>query len=620
MNISCISCPARYGVPDAKLVGKRVRITCKRCGTVLLVDGSVNPPRVSSGANAGPSVVPVARTSLAPASSPAPAPTSAPKQSVEFLVVMPDDRQESADVAQVVRLYRDRQINAETLVWREGMDEWAKLWDVEEIAAAFRRMGYARPSQPTAKPSSSRPAEASYDDSSAEPATHVQPSSQPPPAAYDDDEATSVVDSSSIPFDVPLPQAGWRQATEEDDGPTNVTPSPMDLALSRSPSPAAARRASSRPVQQARPQQGARAARDAEPVRTQEAAPVRRAQTRQDARARQQGLDLFVAQAQRAAEQELAPAVEDDASRLTGARGENSVLFSLDALVRQEQQAQRPLVLPPRARTDESVLVDSSPSLPSGVVGSALTAPDFTAPVSAPPPRMTAALGDDAEYPAPKKSGGWLLPIVVILLAGAAGGAWMSGKLNPLLSAVGLPVRGPTAPSAEPAASAAPATSAEEKAPPEEVASAKPDSSAAPDASASAAASPKPPPTGVAAAGTPRPSTPRETSSAPADDAPAPKESASKPSSGGSFDVAAAKTALASAANNASSCREATGAMGNGKVSITFAPSGRPTSVAVTGDLAGTTVGSCVARLFRAVRVPAFSGDPVSVSKAFSVK
>src|SRR5262245_65040276 len=101
MNISCISCPARYGVPDAKLVGKRVRITCKRCGTVLLVDGTSNPPRVSSGANAGPSVVPVQRTSLPPASSPAPAAKASP----EFLVVMPDDQQENADVAQIVRLY-----------------------------------------------------------------------------------------------------------------------------------------------------------------------------------------------------------------------------------------------------------------------------------------------------------------------------------------------------------------------------------------------------------------------------------------------------------------------------------------------------------------------------------
>jgi hypothetical protein len=60
--------------------------------------------------------------------------------------------------------------------------------------------------------------------------------------------------------------------------------------------------------------------------------------------------------------------------------------------------------------------------------------------------------------------------------------------------------------------------------------------------------------------------------------------------------------------------------MGGGRVTITFAPSGRPTTVAVTGELAGTTVGSCVARLFRAARVPPFSGDPVTVSKAFTVK
>jgi hypothetical protein len=62
------------------------------------------------------------------------------------------------------------------------------------------------------------------------------------------------------------------------------------------------------------------------------------------------------------------------------------------------------------------------------------------------------------------------------------------------------------------------------------------------------------------------------------------------------------------------------GPTGNGRVSITFAPSGRPTSVAVTGDLAGTTVGSCIARLFRTVRVPSFSGDPVTVAKGFAVQ
>jgi hypothetical protein len=77
---------------------------------------------------------------------------------------------------------------------------------------------------------------------------------------------------------------------------------------------------------------------------------------------------------------------------------------------------------------------------------------------------------------------------------------------------------------------------------------------------------------------------------------------------------------LTSTAANAASCKEMGGPTGNGRVSITFATSGRPTSVAVTGDLAGTTVGSCVARLFRAARVPAFTGEPVTVAKSFSIE
>jgi hypothetical protein len=55
-------------------------------------------------------------------------------------------------------------------------------------------------------------------------------------------------------------------------------------------------------------------------------------------------------------------------------------------------------------------------------------------------------------------------------------------------------------------------------------------------------------------------------------------------------------------------------------VSITFMPSGRATNTQVSGDLAGTAVGGCVARLFRGAKVPAFSGDAVTVSKSFSVQ
>ena len=229
-------------------------------------------------------------------------------------------------------------------------------------------------------------------------------------------------------------------------------------------------------------------------------------------------------------------------------------------------------------------------------------------------------------YPEPKKRG-WVWPVVAIVLVGGLAGGWFSGKLQPLLAAVGVPIEVPAKASAEPAASAKPAASAEETPSAEASASAAPEASGTPSASAatsaSAAPSAKPPAAPAAVAATPRPSTPKEPApeATKADETPAPAESAAKPAAGGAdFDPGAAKTALTAAANNAASCKEPGGPTGSGKVSITFAPSGRPTSVAVTGELAGTTVGSCVAKLFRAARVPPFGGEPVSVSKSFSVQ
>src|SRR5882757_7916422 len=40
MNVTCSGCPAKYAVPDEKVRGKKVRITCKHCGTNIVVDGS----------------------------------------------------------------------------------------------------------------------------------------------------------------------------------------------------------------------------------------------------------------------------------------------------------------------------------------------------------------------------------------------------------------------------------------------------------------------------------------------------------------------------------------------------------------------------------------------------
>lgn len=45
MIVACTSCPAQYSVPDAKVRGKKVRVTCKHCGAGILVDATDEPQR-----------------------------------------------------------------------------------------------------------------------------------------------------------------------------------------------------------------------------------------------------------------------------------------------------------------------------------------------------------------------------------------------------------------------------------------------------------------------------------------------------------------------------------------------------------------------------------------------
>src|SRR5438105_4820303 len=77
MNVACMACPAKYSVPDEKVRGKKVRITCKHCGTAIVVDGSALGPG-SAQKDALTSLGPVLLESRLVAPEPAPAPAAAP--------------------------------------------------------------------------------------------------------------------------------------------------------------------------------------------------------------------------------------------------------------------------------------------------------------------------------------------------------------------------------------------------------------------------------------------------------------------------------------------------------------------------------------------------------------
>jgi len=90
----------------------------------------------------------------------------------------------------------------------------------------------------------------------------------------------------------------------------------------------------------------------------------------------------------------------------------------------------------------------------------------------------------------------------------------------------------------------------------------------------------------------------------------APKEEAAP------FDRSAAASILASV--DLAKCKTPAATRGEGHVAMTFAPNGSAVDVTVDrGPMAGTPTAKCIAKEFKKAKVPAFSGDPVSVGKNF---
>ncbi len=612
MNVACPSCPAKYAVPDEKVRGKKARITCKRCGSAIIVDGtslqaSKPPPK--------------------PRAEPLPPPPTAsdePAQSAqEWLVAITDERQEPASVNEIVAWYSAGVIDADTFVWKDGMAEWQTPFEIPEIAQALEQQGLER--------------------RVLEPGIDNAPASVP---TYDDEEATHI----GRPLGGAATAGTWTEpgrwgGTEGDEQPYDdemtiaresaplASPYPIqsdetaddDQTIAREPSspfsaplPAAGRPPDSSNPERAGSDPGKR--RYVRPQRHESERPSPAAR-RVDPRPDRAVADLFGAQAGAGAEDD--PSLgrgdssppDDGAAKLTGARNETSVLFSLDALIKQEAAPEsRRSVRPETSKQREADLLlgGAGPSSIANLGGdfNALVAPDMLAAPARMPDPAFAPPGMEDVYP--RSKGGRVVKIALLLLLAGGVGAAIAVLVPKYLSPpapVPVATEKPPEPAPKPTETAAPAAT-------------EADTAAAPTSDASAA----PPPTGVAHA--PKPDAARPPSGAGRSEPAPPKPEEPKPASLGDamaegtsapFDQNAAKSALVTAASGAAGCKKEGGPTGTGRALVTFAPSGRVTKAEITGDFAGTSVGGCVARLFRAARVPKFSGDPTTVSKNFTI-
>lgn len=687
MNVECSKCPAKYGVPDAKVRGRKVRITCKRCGAPIIIDGTalaLDPSgrqqrTMLGGLDAAPGSAPGAGSSQPPsprvedkapspepprsaphyeppsASSAAEPPTtptaakpprsSAPPEEPWTVAVTENDQREMT-TQQVVAAYVSGVIDEETFVWRDGMEDWLTPFEVPEIADALRARGLAPPA-PEARTSN-------IDLGAQRAGTWLEPGRWDSEDVRDEMGFDEVTVAMAAPRAQELLEAVSSRSLELAAESSPDASSPLDLDDFAGSSPTAAQSSELSARAETAPSDSGTAATAtplggvADAVHPPEASSRPGAAARRREREQEPEKDLFGQAAQRAgseeeqAEQhEQEPAAAEPAHGLTGARNESSVLFSLDALSRQGQP--KPSAIAKEDRFDEGALLggpepsrattskqDTAPDSIAnlgggGMFGSTMVAPDFTAaPVpSERPPRSERPKAGDSLAPERKGSAGIWIGLIV-LLAAAGGGFYYYQRMaqtqvdsEPAPSAEALPVDEPpqeTEPVEETNLDDEEEATTETGESSSSPSAASPVSSTAPGQPTEdlrpAAEQPQAPGGGTTT--TTAAATKREETTSPSD------ESAG---SGPEFDVAAAKASLsAAAANAASSCGTPDGPHGTGKVSVTFANSGRATRTIVTGDFAGSAVGGCIARIFRGAQVPPFGGDVRRVTKTVTIQ
>ncbi len=329
----------------------------------------------------------------------------------------------------------------------------------------------------------------------------------------------------------------------------------------------------------------------------------------------------------------------------TAERGENSVLFSVEAI----RAAGKPQTKRPPADDDKvdfsaiasnipppmdapaggyDEVLNSPPSFPSfgGPVLAAPMLPTSIEPEPPPPPDPAVAAADDVAMAPAKSNKGLVIGLaaavgVLAVIALAFGGYVLFSRTPPAdtTSSALSATTASAAPAAAPdtAAGSTPDAAAQEPsaAATTETGDAGPARPAAPSTAAKgdSARDPKP-------ESTKKDEHKKDDKKDESKDAPAP--AADTAAAGGApFSRSAAVAALNAAAGAASGCKKPDGPTGRGRVSVTFAPSGKVSSAVVEGPpFAGTSVGGCVAAAFRRATVPPFTGSPVTVHKSFTIQ
>lgn len=615
MKVSCPSCEAKYNIADEKIKGKKVKVRCKSCGTQILVDGnssqvsSVAPPDDPNDGGTTQSSSPAALDDSATADA--------------WTVNFSDTDERTLTTAEIAEMAKQGQLPDEVFVWKEGMPDWQLVTSVPELASA---LAAAKRSAVSAKPSPSQSPGGAASAGSKPSVTGAAGASLGPIVAAPGSALAKKMASAK--------SAAQKRAAElESSKPESEQTAGHKAATAAGATTAAKPTTEPPPAAKSAPEQSL--------------AP--KAATKLAAKRQTGTHDLFAAVDRAGSEIDVDTSdAEHEPVKATGARNENSVLFSLDALksgmlggpaaTAPTQQSptgpRRKAPGAPTKRLEELMTVDvPGPTFAGGSLGGGgllLSGNDalLAAPPPPPPPKPepkpqpVPSSSVELAAAAPRKSRlGLVIVLAVALVALGAGGAFLALKSTEkpeanaagtasAIAAASAPVNAAASASAAPSAAAAASAVAQN------------DVDAGIPSSASSASTQ---PVAVAVkggGGASRPVAGKPGAAEPKPTEKKPETKAAEPAAAGAggFNKEAAVAALSVAASQATVCKRPEGPWGSGRAVVTFASSGRVTTANVTGDpFGGTAVGGCVASVFRRAKIPAFSGDPVTVSKSFTI-
>jgi predicted Zn finger-like uncharacterized protein len=571
MKVSCPACDSKYTIADEKVAGRKVKVRCKSCGGQILINGTIPPPA-------------------------------------------PDPSAPADDDATRVFTGTER-----------------KAFDATHAADT------AGAATQTAKV----PSEASSKEAAKSAPTQSEPEQSMPlqddgiiwSVNVSDDDERSLKTHEVVAGYLSGEFAGEVYVWHDGMGDWAAIPDVPTLASAIEAAKTQASKAPPQAKQKALPglAKGGKTS-DVSAAPMQEATAKKTAARVVGAKRPQSAHDLFAAASAAGSELDVPVSEEDDAQKRTGARNENSVLFSLDALkagitAAPAQQQSKPTAgkkapTTPRKKL-EDLMGDMGSPLATGPAASPLllaanqsllTAPappppkPKPEPVEAPDPAVSAAAINYAREK--EKTKRMLIGVIAAIVGlGAIAGIAIGMTKNKPESA--------SVPSARTVVSAPVAVAV-----PEPVKTPEPAAASPAESAAASAATPTQKLAAAAQAGTKTSAVtaavkPTETKKEPKKEEP---PSGPVSSGVGSFNKDAASQALSVAASQTSICKKPDGPTGQGKVQVTFAPSGRATTAnIVSGPFGGTAVGGCVSGVFKRARVPPFSGDPVTVSKSFSI-